>query len=105
MAEQMGLYRAGQGVTSRDAAKDIAADSHTLRQMVLAWLVKAGDEGATDIEMQHGLEMDPSTQRPRRVELVRAGLVEDSGKKRINPRSGKRCVVWRATTPQPKGGK
>jgi hypothetical protein len=40
--------------------------------------------------------MNPSTQRPRRVELVEGGWVEDSGERRPT-RSGMDAVVWRGT--------
>ena len=94
---QTGLFRNGAPQTSRDAARDIAPTAATLRGQVLAWLKKAGTHGATDIEMQDGLGMDPSTQRPRRVELVRAKLVADSGRKRVSEHTGKKCIVWCVT--------
>jgi len=49
--------------------------------------------GATDEEIQTWLGMNPSTQRPRRVELVKKGLVVDSGKTR-QTRSGRKATVW-----------
>jgi hypothetical protein len=52
--------------------------------------------GLTDEQMQTYLGMNPSTQRPRRIELVRSGLVVDSGFKRPT-RSGRDATVWRAT--------
>lgn len=36
----------------------------------------------TDKEMQRILGMDGSTQRPRRIELVRMSMVADTGKRR-----------------------
>ena len=79
--------------TSRAAAEAIASKAGTIRRVILDFLVGLGDHGATDEEIQTGLVMGANTQRPRRVELVRAGLVVDSGKTRPTL-SGKAAVVW-----------
>ena len=79
--------------TSRAAAEAIAPTAGTLRAAVLTYLRQRGDEGATDSECQESLGMNPSTQRPRRIELVEAGLVVDSGRVRKTP-SGRKAVVW-----------
>lgn len=79
--------------TSVAAAERIEPNAGTLRASVLAYLKHAG--AATDEEMQYNMGLNPSTQRPRRVELVRAGLVYDSGRTRLT-RSGRSAVVWRA---------
>jgi hypothetical protein len=78
--------------TSRDAAERIAPRAGTLRQAVLGALL-AAPAGMTDEELQDALSMPPSTQRPRRIELTRAGLVRDSGRTRAT-KSGRRAVVW-----------
>ena len=80
--------------TSRASALRVAPGVSTLRLQVLTFIRESGTMGATDDEMQVTLSMDPSTQRPRRVELVRAGWVIDSGRKRAT-RSGRAAVVWR----------
>ena len=81
------------------AAAEAVADAGTKRQMVLD-LLAAGD-GLTDEECQLALSMNPSTQRPRRVELVEMGLVRDSGRTRPT-HSGREAVVWAvATEPVP----
>lgn len=79
--------------TSIAAAREIEASAATLRGKVYRYLQARGKVGATDQEMQEALGMDPSTQRPRRVELVERSLVEDSGDKR-KTRSGRAAVVW-----------
>lgn len=86
--------------TSMEAAIAAEPNAGTQRRRVLDVLrlstfpaVPAVISGLTDHEMQAILEMNPSTQRPRRVELVSAGLVKDSGNTRLTP-SGKRAVVW-----------
>jgi hypothetical protein len=86
--------------TSQAAAKAIWKDAPTLRQQVLELLRSVAaahsGNGLTDEEMQVRLDMNASTQRPRRVELVQAGLVKDSGR-RARTRSGRNAVVWVAT--------
>lgn len=79
--------------TSHDAAARIAGDSSTLRRVVFDFIAAQGEHGATDEEIQRGLNMNPSTQRPRRVELVESKAVIDSGLKRATA-SGRGAVVW-----------
>ena len=80
--------------TSNAAARSL--DERTLNAMqrqVLEFLRQAGDAGATDEEIQIGLPMNPSSQRPRRGELVDAGLVVEGGTRKT--RSGRLATVWR----------
>lgn len=79
--------------TSRMAAEAMKPTAGRLRQRVYERLVLAGYDGMTDCELQEALAMNPSTQRPRRVELVNAGLVRDSGVRR-NTASGRKAIVW-----------
>lgn len=79
--------------TSREAAVAIEPRSETLRRAVLEFIRSRGETGATDEECQEGLAMNPSTQRPRRIELQQAGLVHDSGRTRLT-KSGRKAVVW-----------
>lgn len=79
--------------TSRAAAEAVAPNAGTLRRKLLDFLAGRGGTGATDEESQDALQMPPSTQRPRRVELQQAGLVRDSGRRR-KVRSGREAVVW-----------
>ena len=65
----------------------------TLRRRVLAHLLACGARGATDQEIQDALSMDPSTERPRRVELVDDGLVRPAAAVRPT-RSGRAAQVW-----------
>lgn len=62
-------------VTSQQAAAQIEPSAGTLRAHVLAYVRTCGEIGATDEEMQIALEMNPSTQRPRRVELEKLNLI------------------------------
>lgn len=79
--------------TSRRAAKQAKAKAPTEREKVLAYFRKQGERGATDDECQQALGMDPSTQRPRRVELWRARLVVGTPVTRPT-RSGRAAQVW-----------
>ena len=81
--------------TSRDAADSVAESAASMRGRLLTWLRCRGTAGATDEEMQVGLAMNPSTQRPRRGELVEKGLVVDSGET-YPTTSGRRAIVWKA---------
>lgn len=79
--------------TSIEAAEAIEASATTLRVRVYNAIVDAGLEGMTDQELQIALGMDPSTERPRRVELVERGLVVDGRRTRAT-RSGRQATVW-----------
>lgn len=81
--------------TSRGAADSFAGKAANAREQVLAFLRRRGEEGATDEEMQDGLGMGQNTQRPRRVELVRAGLVTGSADTR-ETKAGRAATVWKA---------
>ena len=83
----------GHSETSIAAAGAIKEPAHTLRTRVLGYIVARDKHGATDIEIQTALRMEGSTQRPRRVELLDAGLIKDSGTTRKTP-SGRSAVVW-----------
>lgn len=87
-------YRRGSD-TSRQAAEEIKPKSSTLRGIVYGFLVARGAQGATDEEIQDGLAMNPSTERPRRIELIDAGLAQDSGTTR-KTRAGRSATVWTA---------
>ena len=79
--------------TSKSAALAAAPRAVTHRAMVLELLSrKIG--GLTDEEVQSALKIKPpGTARARRVELVKAGKVRDSGKTRQTS-SGRAATVW-----------
>jgi hypothetical protein len=66
-----------------------------MQRRVYEFLKWRGATGATDEEMQHEIPMPASTQRPRRVELARKGLIVESGTRRTT--SGRMAAVWKAT--------
>ena len=80
--------------TSAQAADSLTPATLNNMQRRVLELLAATPEGLTDEEMQRRLRMNPSTQRPRRIELMRRGLVAEAGTRRTA--SGRMAVVWRA---------
>jgi hypothetical protein len=78
--------------TSIEAAVKIERHMSTLHMRILAYL-KGHPDGATDDDLQVVLNMNPSTQRPRRIELLAMGKIRDSGQTR-KTRSGRSAVIW-----------
>ena len=98
--EALPLFRAAapaqqHSATSRAAAADIAPVAGTLRAQVLAFIAGRGAAVATDEEIATGLGMNPSTARPRRLELWRAGLIVKAGTRRTA--SNRAADVWTVT--------
>jgi hypothetical protein len=82
-------------VTSAAAADSLSPATLNAMQRRVLELLAAWPQGLTDEEMQHKLGMNPNTQRPRRGELARAGLVVECGTRRTT--SGRMASVWQAT--------
>ena len=80
-------------ITSAAAAESLAPATLTALHRKLLRFLATCLAGATDEEMQTALGMNPSTQRPRRVELQRRGLVVPDGTRRT--KSGRMATVWR----------
>lgn len=78
--------------TSRAAAESKRFTAGTDKARVLE-LLTGCLSGLTDEEMQRKLKMNPSTQRPRRIELMMEEKVRNSGKTR-NTSSGRPAVIW-----------
>lgn len=81
--------------TELDAAGRALPRSGTQRRKVYDYLVSSG--GATDEEVQIALGINHNSQTPRRLELVEAGLVVDSGQRRATI-SGASAIVWKVTS-------
>lgn len=88
-----GKVRRDHPDTSRLAARLIAPKSGTKRQQVLAAIATAEPGGITDEGIQRVLGMNPSTERPRRVELVEEGWVTDSGE-RVREKERASMILW-----------
>lgn len=82
--------------TQRKSAYEVMPATGTWRRRVLRAVWQAGEDGATDDELQVLLDLNPSTERPRRVELCDGGWIEDSTRRR-KTRSGCSAVVWTLT--------
>ena len=83
-------------ITSAAAADSLSPATLNAMQRRVLELLAAWPQGLTDEEMQHKLGMNPNTQRPRRGELARAGLVVECGTRRTT--SGRMASVWRAVS-------
>jgi transcription initiation factor IIE alpha subunit len=83
-------------ITSAIAADSLGPATLNAMQRRVLELLAATPNGLTDEEMQTRLSMNPSTQRPRRIELARRGLVVECGTRRTV--SGRMAVVWRFTS-------
>ena len=81
---------------SRQAARAGEPRAPSQRHRVLVYLRSRGSDGATDEEGCVALDMNPSTYRPRRIELVRLGSVADSGATRASTQ-GRAMSVWVVT--------
>lgn len=77
---------------SRAAAADLSSSKlGALQLRVLEEIHRTG--GSTDEEIAHALGMNPSTARPRRIELERRGLIRKAGHGRRTS-SGRQAAVW-----------
>jgi hypothetical protein len=90
---KIGVPYQSHSETSFNAATEITGKIPTLRHQVLSYICTRHSFGATDEEIQIALNMNPSTQRPRRIELVNMNMVRDSGLTRKTT-SGRNAVVW-----------
>jgi hypothetical protein len=82
-------------ITSAQAADSLGPATLNAMQRRVLELLQATPEGLTDEEMQRRLGMNPSTQRPRRIELARRGMVVEAGTRKTA--SGRNASVWRAS--------
>lgn len=80
--------------TSEDAAISILPKAKNLRQRVFE-LIVAHPEGLTDELIALKLDLNPSTARPRRIELAEKGVIESRGTAVTT--SGRRAALWFTT--------
>lgn len=84
--------------TSRAAALSVEGEpSDNARRRVLQVIFRMGP--LTDEEISELLGMNPSTARPRRVELERMGLIFKAGTKKT--KSGRDAIKWVALKGEP----
>lgn len=89
--DRVGKVRRDHPRTARAAALAATPRTGTARHRLLQAIA---ERPRTDEELQDDLAMAANTQRPRRVELVEGGWIEDSGETRPT-RSGQEAIVWR----------
>lgn len=91
VGDRDGKVRSDAPATSRAAAtRLLRSGTHRFRVLeALAW------SPLTDYELQTRLNMDPSTERPRRGELVDAGYIVETGQTRYH--RGRDWTIWRVT--------
>ena len=75
-------------VTSLAAADAIEPRIPNLERLVLEYLERCKQDGATSKETAHGLGLEHVTISPRFRPLARRGMIRDSGRKRD------RSIVW-----------
>ena len=80
-------------VTSAAAADSMDRSTLNRLQRLIYDYVRDQPGGATDEEIARACGLNPSTARPRRIELVRRGLVVESGTRKTA--SGRMASVWR----------
>ncbi len=100
--DEVHIAHQGHSTISERAALDIAGCAGSLRRMLLIFIQENGP--VSDEEMQIAFRMNPSTQRPRRIELCKLGLVRDSGLQG-KTRSGRACTLWIAANPSEDQGR
>lgn len=76
--------------TSREAYASVVNDLGAMRAKVYRALHR---KPRTDEELIRLTGLSPNSCRPRRVELVEMGLVQDSGQRK-QTRSGRWAIVW-----------
>lgn len=79
--------------TSIAARKSIHSVAGTLRRQVFLKILEKGALGATLEELELEMGIAGNTIRPRRQELEKRGLVENSGRERPTS-SGRQAIVW-----------
>ena len=95
MTEQTAVETApyqSHSAESKEAAEKILPVAGTQRRRVYDFIAGRGHWGATDEEIQTALEMNPSTQRPRRIELTQSHHIVACGQRKT--KSGRNATVW-----------
>lgn len=80
-------------ITSAQAADSLDARTLNALQRRVLEFITAQPDGATDEEIASGLGLNPSTARPRRIELARRGLIVEAGTRKTA--SKRNATAWR----------
>ena len=79
-------------VTSIEAAQSVIGRTSVPREAIYGLLRRFQ---LTDEQIAERLKMNPSTERPRRIELAKAGRIHAVGEAMTS--SGRKAVVWAAS--------
>jgi hypothetical protein len=91
MAEDhMSLPFQAHSTTSKATADSMIPKAVSLREAVFSYIQANGP--ASDEQIQDALQMNPSTQRPRRIELVTFGRLKEVGE--TFTKSGRKAKLW-----------
>ena len=93
VADSSGKVRSDAPATSRAAARAVSVRSGSQRARVLLHLWRSGPE--TDLQLQEYLTLGPSSERPRRGELVDMGLVAATDRTKVH--NGVEWTIWSIT--------
>lgn len=88
------LHRAWDQPTSVEAADAIVPHLTQMQDMIELWARHLGPFGFTDVDLNRNFGSTSSAYRSRRSELVRKGLIVDSGRRTRLPRTGRNAIVW-----------
>ena len=80
--------------TSKAAAKSLTIHKVDKDRASLLIALKLFHDGLTDDGLQEFTGLPGDSERPRRISLLKDGLIYDTGRKE-RTRSGKLAVVWR----------
>ncbi|MCU1426067.1 MAG: hypothetical protein JWL83_67 [Actinomycetia bacterium] len=81
--------------TSAESYRQIKPQLGPLQERVLEVLREIGP--ATDQEIQRVTGLHSQTEMPRRNELVQLDLVRNTGRKKLNPETQRKAIVWEIT--------
>ena len=90
-----GIERISRDTSRRTAVRLASSDApRKQRDRVYQCIVDAGRDGITDLEIQSSLGLPGDSERPRRIELYKAGLIKGAGSRVIGIRSS---TIWTIT--------
>lgn len=81
--------------TSQEAANSLSEGSLAALQKIVVDILKAHPDGLTVPEIAVLADRTVVTISPRIRPLVRAGVIHDSGIKKIPPEHTRACIVWK----------
>mgnify|MGYP003627264478 CR=1 FL=1 len=92
-----GIERMSRDISRRTAVRLASTDApRKQRDRVYQCIVDAGRDGITDLEIQQQLGLSGDSERPRRIELYKSGLIKGAGSRVIGSRL-RSSTVWTIT--------